>query len=429
MLDWIVGIVVLLALIAAGVPIAFAMTAVAFAGIVALIGLYPAYAILGQVFYDNGMSYTLSVMPLFVLMGNFVLKAGLADDMYAAANAWLRHYRGGLAMATIVACGGFSSVCGSSLATAATMARVSMPSMRRFGYSDRLATGSIAAGGTLGILIPPSIVLVLYGVITQESIGKLFLAGMLPGLVGVLGYLIAVRISLLIEKEHTERLEPLPMMERVRATKGVIGILALFACVMGGIYIGVFTATEAAGVGATGAFLLALLRRSLTLRTLYEVLIETGRMTAMLFFVLFGALLFSNFVNLAGMPGDLRNMIMALGAHPTMVLLVILVIYLALGAVLESISMMLLTVPVFFPVVIGLGVDPIWFGIFVVVAIEISLITPPVGLNVFVLKSIVPDVPTGVIFRGVMPFIAVDIVRILMLIAVPSLALLLPSTM
>jgi len=429
MFDWIFGIAVLLVLIAAGVPIAFAMTAVALTGIFALIGVAPALAMLGQVFYDNGMSYTLSVMPLFVLMGNFVLKAGLADDMYEAANAWLRHYRGGLAMATIVACGGFSSVCGSSLATAATMARVSMPSMRKYGYSASLSTGSIAAGGTLGILIPPSIVLVLYGVITQESIGKLFLAGILPGLIGIIGYLVAVRLSLFMEKDTAQTVDALPFMDRVRATKGVVGVLGLFFCVMGAIYLGIFTATEAAGNGATGASLLALLRGRLTLATLYEVLVETARMTAMLFFVLFGALLLSNFVNLAGMPGDLRNWIMTIGAHPTVVLLVILVIYLVLGAVLESISMMLLTVPVFFPVVTGLGVDPIWFGIFVVMAIEISLITPPVGLNVFVLKSIVPEVPTGTIFKGVIPFILMDILRVLLLIGVPSLALLIPSTM
>lgn len=429
MLDWITGIVALLVLIGVGVPIAFAMTIVALVGIALLIGAAPAFSLLGQVFYDNGMSYTLSVMPLFVLMGNFVLKAGLADDMYAAANAWLRHYRGGLAMATIVACGGFSSVCGSSLATAATMARVAMPSMRRYGYSDALATGSIAAGGTLGILIPPSIVLVLYGVITQNDIGRLFLAGILPGLVGVLGYLAAVRLSLAMSKEHIEDVAPLPLTERLRATKGVFGILGLFACVMGGIYLGVFTATEAAGVGATGAFLLALAKRAMSWRSLYEVLVETARMTTMLFLVLFGALLFSNFVNIAGMPGDLADAIVAFGAHPTIVLLLIFAIYLALGCVIESISMMLLTVPVFYPVVVGLGVDPIWFGIFVVVAIEISLITPPVGLNVFVLRAVVPDVPTGTVFRGVAPFIAVDVVRIMLLIAVPWLALILPSTM
>ena len=271
--------------------------------------------------------------------------------------------------------------------------------------------------------------LVLYGVITQNDIGRLFLAGILPGLVGILGYLAAVRLSLAMSGEQIRNVAPLPLIERLRATKGVFGILGLFACVMGGIYLGIFTATEAAGVGATGAFLLALAKRAMTWRSLYEVLVETARMTTMLFLVLFGALLFSNFVNIAGMPGDLADAIMAFGAHPTIVLLVIFAIYLALGCVIESISMMLLTVPVFYPVVVGLGVDPIWFGIFVVVAIEISLITPPVGLNVFVLRAVVPDVPTGTVFRGVAPFIAVDVVRILLLIAVPWLALILPSTM
>jgi C4-dicarboxylate transporter, DctM subunit len=426
---WALGILALLTLLALGVPIALAMTSVALIGISALLGPDPTLAMLGQVFYDNGMSYTLSVMPLFVLMGNFVVKAGLADDLYDAANAWLRHYRGGLAMATIVACGGFSSVCGSSLATAATMTRVSMPAMRRYGYSDALATGTIAAGGTLGILIPPSIVLVLYGVITQSDISKLFLAGILPGIVGIIGYLIAVRLSLLRSGEHAQKVEPLPWRARLRATKGVVGVLALFLGVIGGIYFGVFTANEAAGIGAFGAFVLALWRRRLDYATLYVILVETGRMTAMLFFVLFGGILFANFVNIAGMPADLNSAITLLGAHPVSVIVMILVVYLLLGMVLESISMMLLTVPIFFPVVTGLGVDAVWFGIFVVVAIEISLITPPVGLNVFVVKAILPEVPTAVIFRGVLPFVLIDIVRILLLIAVPSIALLIPATM
>jgi C4-dicarboxylate transporter DctM subunit len=429
MIDWVVGVAALLALLGFGVPIAYAMTIVALAGIVLLLGSQPALAMLGQVFFDNGMSYTLSVMPLFVLMGNFVVKAGLADDLYEAANAWLRHYRGGLAMATVVACGGFSSVCGSSLATAATMTRVSMPAMRRHGYSDGLATGTIAAGGTLGILIPPSIVLVLYGVITQSDIGKLFLAGILPGIVGVLGYLIAIRLSLFMSGEQAQKIAPLPLRARWRATKGVSGVLALFTGVIGGIYFGVFTANEAAGVGAFGAFVLALARRRLNRVMLYEILVETGRMTAMLFFVLFGGILFANFVNIAGMPADLNRWILLLGAAPLAVILSILAVYLLLGMVLESISMMLLTVPIFFPVVTALGFDPIWFGIFVVVAIEISLITPPVGLNVFVVRALVPDVPTLVVFRGVAPFIFMDIVRILLMIAVPSIALVLPSRM
>ena len=429
MIVWIVGIVAFLALIAVGVPMAIAMTLVGAVGLIALIGVWPTLAMLGQTFHDNGMSYTLSVMPLFVLMGNFVLKAGLADDMYAAANAWLRQYRGGLAMATIVACGGFAAVCGSSLATAATMARVSMPSMRRYGYSDALATGSIAAGGTLGILIPPSLVLVLYGVITQNDIGKLFLAGILPGIVGILGYVLAVRISLSLSGEQAKLMEPLPFIERLKATRGVSGILVLFSAVMGGIYLGIFTASEAAGMGAFGSFVIALVRRRLGWRMLYDILVDTARMTTVLFMILFGALMFSNFVNIAGLPADLTGWIAALGANQTAVLLVIVVMYFLMGMVIESISMMLLTVPVFYPLVIGLGVDPIWFGIFVVVAIEISLITPPVGLNVFVLKTVIPDVPSTTVFRGVTPFVAMDVVRILLLIWVPWLALVIPSTM
>ncbi len=429
MIAWIPGIVAFLALIAVGVPMAIAMTLVGVVGLIGLIGIWPTLAMLGQTFHDNGMSYTLSVMPLFVLMGNFVLKAGLADDMYAAANAWLRQYRGGLAMATIVACGGFAAVCGSSLATAATMARVSMPSMRRYGYSDALATGSIAAGGTLGILIPPSLLLVLYGVITQNDIGKLFLAGILPGIVGILGYVLAVRISLSLSGEQAKLMEPLPFIDRLKATRGVSGILLLFSAVMGGIYLGIFTASEAAGMGAFGSFLIALVRRRLDWRMLYDILVDTARMTTVLFTILFGALMFSNFVNIAGLPADLTNWIAALGANQTAVLLVIVVMYFLMGMVIESISMMLLTVPVFYPLAIGLGVDPIWFGIFVVVAIEISLITPPVGLNVFVLKTVIPDVPSTTVFRGVAPFVAMDVVRILLLIWVPWLALVSPSTM
>lgn len=428
-MEWAIGIVTVLALIALGVPIAFAMAAIGMAGIASIIGIDPMLAMLGQVFFDSGMSYTLSVMPLFVLMGNFVVQAGLADELYAASNAWLRHRRGGLAMATVVACGGFSSVCGSSLATAATMARVAMQPMRRYGYSDQLAAGAIAAGGTLGILIPPSIVLVLYGIITRQDIGKLFLAGIVPGIVGVLGYMIAVRLSLWMTGEQSKPLVPLPFIDRLRALRGVIGVLALFSLVMGGIYLGVFTATEASGVGAFGALLLTLARRRLDWKQLSSILVETAKMTCLMFFILFGAILFSNFVNLAGLPNDLRRMILAIGTRPELVLLAILAIYLLLGAVLESLSMMLLTVPIFYPVVQALGVDLIWFGIFVVVAIEISLITPPIGLNVFVLKSIVEDIDTRTVFAGVIPFVAMDILRILLLIAVPALALAIPRTM
>jgi len=428
-MEWVVGIAAVLALIALGVPIAFAMAAAGMAGVAYIIGVAPMLSMLGQVYFDNGMSYTLSVMPLFVLMGNFVVQAGLADELYATSNAWLRHRRGGLAMATVVACGGFSSVCGSSLATAATMARVAMGPMRRYGYSDQLAAGSIAAGGTLGILIPPSIVLVLYGLITRQDIGKLFLAGILPGIVGIIGYMIAVRLSLWWTGEQAETLPKLPLAERVRSLKGVVGVLVLFSVVMGGIYLGVFTATEAAGIGAGGAFLLMLARRRFGWAQLWTILVDTAKMSCIMFFVLFGAIMFSNFVNLAGLPNDLREMILAVGTRPEVVLLTIFAIYLVLGAVLESISMLLLTVPIFYPLVEALGVDLIWFGIFVVVAIEISLITPPVGMNVFVLKTIVRDVDTNTVFKGVIPFVLIDIVRVFILMAVPSLALIIPQSM
>jgi tripartite ATP-independent transporter DctM subunit len=427
--SWGIGIAAMLALIGLGVPIAFAMTAVAMVGIAAVIGVAPMLSMLGQVFFDTGMSYTLSVMPVFVLMGNLVVQAGAADELYEASQAWLGHRRGGLAMATVVACGGFASVCGSSLATAATMARVAMAPMRRYGYSDGLAAAAIAAGGTLGILIPPSIALVLYGIMTREDIGKLFLAGLLPGIVGVIGYMIAVRLSLWMTGEQSRPLAPLPLGERLRALRKVAGALSLFVLVMGGIYLGVFTATEAAGIGAGGALLLALARRRLGRAQLGTILVDTAKMACALFFILFGAVMFSNFVNLAGLPDDIRGGLLELGSHPTVVLLAIFAIYLVLGMVIESLSMMLLTVPVFHPVVQALGVDPIWFGIFVVVAVEISLITPPIGLNVFVLRTVLRDTDTSTIFKGLLPFVAMDIVRILLLLAVPALALAIPRTM
>ena len=426
---WPLGMFLLFVLIMAGVPIAFAMTAIGLIGLISILGFEPAMFLLGQVFFDNGKSYTLSVMPLFVMMGNFVVQAGLASDLYAAANAWLRHWRGGLAMATIVACGGFSSVCGSSLATAATLAKIAMPGMRKYGYSDSLATGAIASGGTLGILIPPSIILVIYGILTGQDIGKLFLAGIIPGLLGIAFYMIAVRLALKINNEQIEAVEPLPLAERFRALSGVAGVLGLFTFIMGGIYIGAFTATEAAGMGAAGAFLIALKRGRLDVKSTFATLFDTAKMTAMMFFILFGALVFSNYVNLAGMTNDLQSWLKAIGANPYTVLFAIFLIYLVLGCLIESMSMVLLTVPVFYPIVQSLGFDLIWFGIFVVVVTEISYITPPVGLNVFVLRSILRDVPTEAIFRGVMPFIAMDIVRLFVIVMFPWLSLVLPRSM
>lgn len=423
----VLGFVGLFALILLRVPIGFAMATVGFLGVAALIGWRPALAMAQQITFDTGLAYELSVVPLFVLMGNFVTRAGLSDELYEASYAWLGHRRGGLAMATIVACGGFSAICGSSLATAATMARVAMPPMRRFGYAESLAAGSIAAGGTLGILIPPSVILVLYGIMTGQDIGLLFAAGLLPGMLGVVCYLGAIAAVTRADPALGPPGDAHSVAEKLRATARVWGVLLLFVVVMGGIYAGVFTPTEAAGIGAFGGFLFALARKTLTWSSLGSVLVQSAETTAMLFFVLIGALLFSNLVNLAGLPDVLSELVAGLSAPPLLVIAAVLLIYLLLGCVLESLSMVLLTVPVFYPLVADLGFDLIWFGVVVVVVTEISLITPPIGLNVFVLKSVLPEISTGQIFRGVTPFWLADIVRLALIVLIPMIALWLPQ--
>jgi tripartite ATP-independent transporter DctM subunit len=396
-----------------------------------------AISMVGRLIIDTVQNYGLSVVPLFILMGLFVNKGGLSRELYAVSFAFLGHLRGGLAMATICACAGFSAICGSSLATAATMSKVAMPEMRKFGYDDSLSTASIAAGGTLGILIPPSVILVIYGLLTETSIGKLFIAGIIPGLLGVMFYLGAVRFTVGRRPESGPAGARTTWPDRFRALRGVWAVLALFILVIGGLYGALdvwplhltFSPTEAAGMGAMGAFLIALARGTLSFQGTFEVLRETAFTTATLFTVLIGAWIFSNFVNLAGLPEGLRALVTTYSVSPAVVMLLILVVYIALGCIFESLSMLLLTVPIFFPLVTGLGYDPVWFGIVVVVVTEISLITPPVGLNVFVLKGVVSDVSTGTIFKGVTPFWIADILRLALLVLVPWLVLVLPNSM
>ncbi|MFP7674816.1 TRAP transporter large permease [Marivita sp. S0852] len=400
-------------------------------------GLRASLSMVGRQITDTAQDYGLSVIPLFILMGLFVNKGGMARELYAVSNAFLGHMRGGLAMATVMACGGFSAICGSSLATAATMSKVAMPEMRRFNYSDKLATASIAAGGTLGILIPPSVILVIYGILTETSIGKLFMAGIIPGLMGILFYLGAVRWTVWRQPEAGPAGERTAWPERVIALKSVWAVLLLFFLVIGGLY-GIFdfeplnltfSPTEAAGMGAMGAFIIALSRSGLDFKGLIEVLKETALTSASLFAVLIGAQVFSNFVNIAGMPEALIGLVTAYDVSPMMVMMMILLVYVVLGCVFESMSMLLLTVPIFFPLVTSLGFDPIWFGIVVVVVIEISLITPPVGLNVFILKGVVGNVSTGTIFKGVTPFWVADLLRLALIVALPILVLYLPNQM
>jgi len=417
----------MLLLLFAGVPIGFGMAIVGVAGFMLISGVDAGFAMLGQVLFDSSLSYELSVLPLFILMGNFIARSRMSEELYVASNAFLGHYRGGLAMATVVACGGFSAVCGSSMATVATMGKVALPQMKRYGYSHNLACASVAAGGTLGILIPPSVVLVLYGILTGTSIGALFAAGMLPGLLGIVLYMAAVRGVTLLDSAAGPRGERIGWAERWRALSRIWAVLLLFVLILGGIYGGVFTPTEAAGVGAFGAFLIALVRRTLTWKLLGEILVESSRTSLMMMLVFIGALLFSNFINIARFPYMLADMVSSLSVSPLVVILVLFLVYVVLGAVLESLSMMLLTVPVFFPLVTQLGIDPVWFGIFVVVVIEIGLITPPLGMNAFVLKAVHPEARMGGIFKGLIPFIAADFVRVGLIVAFPSMVLFLPA--
>ncbi|MET1416559.1 TRAP transporter large permease [Roseibium sp. HPY-6] len=437
MLEGLLGFAAVLVLVMLRIPIAFAMGFVGMIGFMLETSYRASISMAARLIIDTSQDYGLSVVPLFILMGLFVNKAGISRELYAASNAFLGHLRGGLAMATIVACGGFAAISGSSLATAATMSKVAMPEMRRFNYSDKLSTASIAAGGTLGILIPPSVILVIYGLLTETSIGKLFVAGVIPGVIGILLYLVAVKFTVWRDPDAGPAGPRATTSQKLAALKDVWAVLLLFFLVIGGLY-GLFdvpplnlsfSPTEAAGMGAMGAFLIAIARRRLSMSATLEALRETAMTSAGLFAVLIGAWIFSNFVNVAGLPAALSDLVTAYDLAPWVVMCIILLIYIVLGCVFESLSMLLLTVPIFFPIVTGLGYDPIWFGIIVVVVTEISLITPPVGLNVFVLRAVVGDVPTATIFKGVTPFWAVDIIRLLMLLLLPALVLFLPNQM
>jgi len=427
MLEALLGLAAMLLLSFCRVPIALSMGLVGFGGLWWMKGLGPSLASATTVVYESGFQYTLSVIPLFILMGNLIGRAGMSEELFDAAFAWFGHLRGGLAMSSIVASAGFGSVCGSSVATAATMCRVCYEPMKKFGYSDELATGSIASGGTLGILIPPSTLMVIYGILTNTNIGALFAAGMLPGVLATVLLMLAV---VYVTWRNPAAGPPGPRSDwptRWRTLKGIWGVTFLFALSVGGIYGGVFTATEGAGIGAFGALCFALARHTLTWESLLEVLLESVRTSGMLFLILVGALVFANFVNFTSMPDDLKNFVAQYSVHPMWVMSAICVIYVLLGTAMEELSMILLTVPLFFPLVTGLGFDPVWFGIIIVVVVEIGLISPPVGMNMFVVRSLLPNVATSTIFRGVMPFVVADIVRLAILVAFPAISLWLPK--
>ncbi len=429
MTEALVGFALIFGLALLRVPLAFAMGLVGVGGMTWTRGWDPALARAAQVVYETGFAYTLSVIPLFILMGNFVARAGLAHELFEAAYAFVGHVRGGLAHATIAACAGFGAICGSSIATAATMSRVAYPSMKKLGYSDSLATGVLAAGGTLGIMIPPSTIMVIYGIITETNIGKLFAAGVIPGLLSAAALMLCVSVMTARDPDHAPPGVRSSWPERWRALRGIWGVALLVIVVLGGIYGGFFTATEGAGFGAAGAFLFALARRRLTWAILYQVLVESARTTAMLFTLLIAATMFANFVNFTTMPGELKHWITHLGLSPVMIISAMMLIYVVLGTVMEELTMVLLTIPLFFPIVTALGFDPVWFGVLIVMIVQIGLISPPVGMNLFVLNALLPGVGLGQIFRGCWPFVAVMILMLALLIAFPPLSLWLPSLM
>ena len=422
-----IGLLAMLILAFARVPLAIAMGLVGFAGLWWMRGLNPALASVTSTVYEAGFEYTLSVVPLCILMGNFVTRAGMSRELYRAAFTLVGHFRGGLAMATVMACAGFGSVCGSSIATAATMTKVAYPSMKDHGYSGQLAAGAIAAGGTLGILIPPSTILVIYGLVTETSIGKLFAAGMVPGLLAVV--MMCLTISFLTWRDPSSgpAAERSSWAERMDAMKDVWAVAVLFVIVMGGIYGGVFTTTEGAGIGAFGAFIIALLRKSLNWSVTLDILIESARTTGMLFMILVGALVFANFVNFTTLPTDLKNLVSTHNISPVTVMIAICAIYVILGAAMEELSMVLLTLPVFFPLVVSLGFDPVWFGIIIVLVVMIGLVSPPVGMNMFVVRNMLPELSTATIFKGVLPFVYTLVAVLALMVAFPQIALFLPQ--
>jgi tripartite ATP-independent transporter DctM subunit len=421
---------VLLALIFLRVPVGLAMLLCGAAGSWLILGSpAPLLAQLKSLTYDTFSSYSLSIIPLFLLMGQFATRGGMSMALFRAAETWLGHRRGGVAMAAIGGCAGFGAICGSSLATAATMGQVALPELRRYGYSGALATGTLAAGGTLGILIPPSVVLVVYAILAEQNIIKLFMAAMVPGILAALGYMATIAVYVRIAPGHAGQRIPAPLAERLQALLRVWPVLLIFLLVLGGIYAGWFTPTEGAAVGAAGTGLVALANGGLGWRGLGEAITGTANTTAMIFFIILGAAVFNGFLALSQLPQELVRQVTALGLDPYLVLVAILLCYLLFGCVMDSLSMILLTIPIFFPVVMALdfGLSPeetaLWFGIIVLIVVEVGLITPPVGMNLFVINALADGVPIRQTYAGALPFVASDLIRVTLLVAFPVITL------
>jgi tripartite ATP-independent transporter DctM subunit len=425
-----VGFSVLLILAFLGIPLAFAMMAVGGLGLIYLRGSEAAISVSAQWIIETATNGNLSIIPLFILMGAFIHRSGISRELFAAANAWLGRFPGGLALAGIVSCAGFSTVCGSSLATAATMSKIALPSMRQFHYNAGFAAGTIAAGGTLGIMIPPSVALVVYGVMSGQDIGQLFIAGILPGILLVTLFVATSLLITLARPEFGPRGNVLSFQATIRASYSTWPVMVLFGIIIGGIYSGIFTPTEAAAVGCGGAFVFGVFRgHFFDVQELWDVFEETVSTTAMLFAILFAAMIFAQFLNLTGMPAQLLDLVIGSTLGPVGLVLMICLVCVALGTVFESIGILLLITPVFLPALGALGVDLIWFGILTVIVVELGLIIPPLGMNVYAVRTMAPDIPLEVIFKGVMPYVVAMFVAGLLILLFPGIATWLPSAM
>ena len=426
-----VGIVILLGVMLTGMPIAFVFALLGFLGIAYMIGFQPALNVLALDTWEVFSSYTLTVIPLFVMMGMIAFQTGLSERLYRAGHVLFGKVRGGLAMGTVMACAAFAACCGSSPATAATIGAVSLQEMRRYNYSDALATGCVAAAGSLGILIPPSVTFVIYGIMTENSIGKLFIAGLIPGLILTALFVITVATVTFFRPDLVgPPADPSTWREKLRVTVSNSGeVVAIFVIIMGGLFLGFFTPTEAGAAGVTAIILIGLARRQLKWAGFVEAIRSTLGSTAMIMLIIAGATIFGRFLSLTQLPNVAASWVIGLDMDPSMVMLIILVIYLIGGTFMDSLALLLLTLPIFYPVSLHLGFDPLWFGVFVVIAMEMALITPPVGINVFVIKGVAKDVPLSTIFKGILPFLAAEIVMVFILLLFPQIATFLPGFM
>ncbi len=420
------GFVLLFVLMVLRVPVGIAMGIVGVGGFGLLTNWTAAFGLLAQSPFSTVTSFNLSVIPMFVLMGTFAAAAGISRDLFVASRTWFGHWRGGLAIATIAACGGFAAINGSSVATAATMTQIALPELRRAGYTARMSTGVIAAGGTLGIMIPPSVMFVLYSIMTDVDLTKLFISGILPGILGMAMYMVTV---LVVGARDLPQGERHGWRERFLALRGVWPALALFLFVIGGMYGGLFTVTEAAGVGAIGALLIGFVQGRLRWAAIMEGLVSALRTTAAIFMIVIGAYLFGYFLTISQTPQHIIAFLVGLPVGRYGVLALVLAAYFVLGALMDELAMILITVPIVFPAMMQLGFDPVWFGVIIVMTCVLGLICPPVGMNVFVVNSLAPDVKLATIYRGVMPFIVCDLIRLALLCLFPGIALLLPRLM